>query len=110
MWCWPCGQNSQPLARMPPTARPAPRGARLGVTGFDCGAGGVFYRRYATVSVASPLLGERFGGLVPVPPRGPQIEGREGSRVDDAYRTRSGSASTRSVGARSREAAALVGH
>jgi hypothetical protein len=30
-------------ARMPPTARPAPRGERRGVTGFDCGAGALFY-------------------------------------------------------------------
>ena len=44
------------LARMPPTARFAPRGERRGLLVFDCRAGALFLR----------ALPHRPGGLVPI--------------------------------------------
>ena len=34
---WPCGQNAQPQVRVPPTARPAPRGGRRGLLVLPAG-------------------------------------------------------------------------
>ncbi len=52
-------------ARKPPTARPAPRGERLGLPELTAGPVSYFYRRQLTGQVTAPLLDERRRVLAP---------------------------------------------
>jgi hypothetical protein len=78
-------------ARMPPTARPAPRGERPGVTGFAAGPVPDSYRRITPVRWLRPYLIERAGVLALVLRRDPR-RGREGFEDHDGDRTQSDSA------------------
>ena len=97
-----------PQARMPPTARSAPRGGRCGLLVLTAGLVRLLYGRYPTGPVASSQLVERARVLALflacILNRG--IERREDN---DADRTGSGGASARRVGSRSRVAAGFLG-
>src|SRR4030088_3058396 len=69
-------QFSTHQARMPPTARPAPRGERPGVTGFYCGAGAGFLSELSDRPVVASQLDERSGILAALRPAAP-TEGRK---------------------------------
>ncbi len=69
-----------PQARMPPTARSAPRGGRHGLLLLTAGPVPDSYRRYPTGLVASPYLNRTRERLQPSSSRAPHLEGWEGSR------------------------------
>ncbi len=77
---WPCGQDSRPEARMPPTARSAPRGVRRGSLVLTAGSVSYFYRRYPTGPVVASYLIERAGVLA-LSFRAGRTGGREGLKT-----------------------------
>jgi len=67
-------------ARMPPTARPAPRGERRGVLVLTAGPVLCFYGCQPTGPVTAPLSDRPLGGSRPLPSRADPPEERKGVR------------------------------
>ena len=105
--CWPCGQDSRPKAECHQRRKPAPRGDRRGVTGFDCGAGAVPAKACVIARWLRPDPLGRVQVLALIlgadPPEDPK------ARSHDAQATRRSSAQTTRTQSRSHHSPGLVG-